>query len=323
MLEEPAARHWDFPRAVAGVARLVEHARAHGLAVADALAGSGLDPADLEHPEREVTAAQELRVVRTLLGHLAGRDGAEGAGLALGATYHVSTFGIFGYALLASRSVLDAINVALRFLDLSFTFAMPTARVDDGTVVVDVDGSTLPADVRRFLVERDASAMATVLGELVPGGVGARLEAGPTSARITFPASVLDRPLPQANPQTVAVCEALCRDVVARRRERTGLAREVRVLVAQALPTGAPMAGTAAALGLSERTLRRRLGEEGVRYQQLVDEVRESLARELLGTGLLVEDVAQRLGYAEASSFIHAFRRWTGRTPAAYRALDG
>ncbi len=84
------------------------------------------------------------------------------------------------------------------------------------------------------------------------------------------------------------------------------------------------MAEVAAGLAMSERTLRRRLTAVGTRYQSLLDEVRQALAEEMLDTGLLsVEDVAQRLGYAEASSFIHAFRRWRGETPARYRLRCG
>lgn len=324
VLEEPAARDWDFPRAVAGTALLVSYADSHGLPARGALAGTGLGPADLADPEREVTAAQELRVVRNLIGHLgdlddpgdggpAGRAGAE-----VGATYHVSTFGIFGYALLSSRTLLDAMNVALRYLDLTYTFALPRADLVDGRVQITVDGSVLPVDVRRFLVERDAWAVRTVLGELVPGGVPVSLEVYGDRALLAFDAVHLDRPLPLANPQTVALCEALCRDVVARRRERTGTAQQVRVLVTQRLAAGAPMASVAADLAMAERTLRRRLADEGTSYRALVEEVRSSLALELLGgrLGLSVEDVALRLGYAEASSFIHAFKRWHGRTPS-------
>ena len=320
-LAEPVARSWDFPRAVAGVALLVEHAGARGLGAEAALAGSGLVVADLAEPGREVTAAQELRVVRTLQQHLASLGERDGGGLAVGATYHVSTFGIFGYALLSSRTVLDAMNLALRFLDLSFAFALPRADFDGDRVVVTVDGSDLPRDVRRFLVERDAAAIRAVLAELVPGGLPVTLALEGHVARLELPARHLDRPLPLANPQTLALCEGLCRDVVSRRRGRTGLAQEVRVLVTQRIARGAPMAEVAAGLGLSPRTLRRRLAGEGTAYQQLLDEVRASLATELLGTGVLgVEDVAQRLGYAEASSFIHAFRRWHGCTPTAWRA---
>ncbi|WP_211153216.1 helix-turn-helix domain-containing protein [Nocardia farcinica] len=72
----------------------------------------------------------------------------------------------------------------------------------------------------------------------------------------------------------------------------------------------------ARALHLSTRTMRRRLGEAGTSYQILRDEVRETLAEQMLGTGALsVHDVAIRLGYAESASFIHAFKHWKGVRP--------
>jgi AraC-like DNA-binding protein len=73
-------------------------------------------------------------------------------------------------------------------------------------------------------------------------------------------------------------------------------------------------------MAVAERTLRRQLAAEGTSYQRLLDEVRVSLADRLLGTGTLtVTQVAQRLGYAEAASFIHAHRRWHGVTPTGRR----
>lgn len=103
------------------------------------------------------------------------------------------------------------------------------------------------------------------------------------------------------------------RDLRAALPGRTALAAEVGT---RTLSRGASMDAVAAALGVSTRTLRRQLAGEATSYRRLVDEVRLELAERMLATGLLsVEDVALRLGYAEASSFIHAFRRLTGRTP--------
>lgn len=77
----------------------------------------------------------------------------------------------------------------------------------------------------------------------------------------------------------------------------------------------------AAALHMSDRTLRRRLAEEGVSFRGLLDEIREQIAEELLVTGgLSVAEVAERLGYVEVSSLSQAFRRWKGVGPRAYRA---
>lgn len=337
-LEEPAARDWDFPRTVAALGLLVDFGTGEGLTGRQLLGGTGITTADLAIPDLEVTATQELRVIRNLM---AGLPAHREAALAVGERYHVSTFGIFGYALMSSRTVLDAMNIGLRFIDLSFTFSIPRASLAGDVVHVEVCDDGLPADVRRFLVERDLAAIQTVFDELIPGGLllseatfafsapddptvhrrvlGVTPRFGADSHTITFDAAYLERPLPQANPQTVALCEQLCRDVVSRRRRRTGITQEVRVLLTQRLAFGAAMDDVAADLGLSTRTLRRRLSEAGTSYQQLLDEVRSSLAEELLATGRLgVEDVALRLGYAEASSFIQAFKRWRGTTPTGY-----
>jgi AraC-like DNA-binding protein len=319
-MEPPAARGWEFPRSAAGLGVLVAFAARKGIGRRTTLAGTGLTD-HLLGTGAEVTAAQELRVVRNLcrlLGHQAGVE--------VGRAYDLTSFGAFGFAVLSSRTVHEAMNVALRFIDLSYTFAIPSAEVVGSEVVVTVDGSGLPADVRRFLVERDATAIHGVLGELVPGGVGGRLTLHDDHALLTFDVAELDRPLPRGNPESVAVYEQLCAEVVTTRRRRSGVTQDARVLIAQKLPTGAPMSAVAADLGLSERSLRRRLEAESVSYQALLDEVRESLARELLRgrATLAVEDLAVRLGYAGATTFIHAFRRWTGTTPAAYsRAEDG
>ena len=80
------------------------------------------------------------------------------------------------------------------------------------------------------------------------------------------------------------------------------------------------MATVAAERHVTERTLRRQLADEGVGFRSLVAEIREALATELLGgTGLTVEQTAHRLGYADPAAFVHAFRRWTGTTPGAWR----
>jgi AraC-like DNA-binding protein len=339
VLERPAAHDWEFARGVAGIAVLLEAGHAAGVPAATLLAGTGLRVGELRDHERLVTAEQELRVVRNLR-----RAAPHVSGVEVGRAYHVSTFGILGFALLSSPTLLDALNVALRYIDLSFTFAIPQPVLEDGRVVLAVDEHRLPTDVRAFLVERDLAAIHSVAGELLTRSLpllDLRLAAPGPSAPGTDPAARevfgrvpsyscarsalvfdpghLERPLPQANPQSRAMSEALCNDVVARRRARTGVTQQARVLITQHLAQGAPMEAVARDLGFSVRTLRRRLAEQGTSYQELLDEVRASLSTELLTRARLgVEDTALRLGYAEASSFIHAFRRWHGTTPAAY-----
>ena len=76
----------------------------------------------------------------------------------------------------------------------------------------------------------------------------------------------------------------------------------------------------ARALGFSERTLRRQLTAEGRNFRDLLAEARYIKAQHLLcHTTLPIEAIAQQLGYAESAAFIHAFQRWTGMTPSAFR----
>lgn len=334
MFDPPVTRTWDFPRRVGGIAPLVAAGTDEGAGAEVLLRGSGLGRRDLEDHQREVTAQQELRVVRNLVAAVPGITGAR-----VGARYHVSTFGPLGFALLSSPTMGAAANLAFRFLDLSFAFCVFGARIEGDQAVVALDDGDLPPDVGRFLAERDLSAIWTVLREIAGGapkvssvdlpypaadpadyraafGVRPRWDAPGGRAELRLDASWMDYPLPQANPHALALAEALCRDLVAARRSRGGIVEQVRILVAQRLAEGAPMAEVAAALGLSERSLRRHLAAAGSSYRAVLDEVRRGAAEELLADrGLRVDDIARRLGYAEATSFGAAYRRWTGHAP--------
>jgi len=341
---KPAVEAWTFPRGSASVALMARFAAEHGVPVDDVLQGSGITASAASDPATQIDAHQELAVVRNLVGALGHRPA---LGLEVGRRYRLSTFGIFGFACLSSQTLRDAITFALRYWDLSFAFAIPVVEIADGKLRLELRDGDVPEDVRRFAVERDLAAIFTVLRELLTVPVGLlsqRFRFPPPQAkelpayedvfgvRPTFGAAdnvgyldgaLLDHPLPKADPQTVAECEAACRELVARKRTRTGLSQQVRARLLRigALESGidAGMEAVARDLHISVRTLRRRLSEDGTSYRELRDEVREALAEELLATGALsVSDVAIRLGYAEATSFIAAFRRWKGVTPAAY-----
>jgi AraC-like DNA-binding protein len=97
---------------------------------------------------------------------------------------------------------------------------------------------------------------------------------------------------------------------------------EVRQVIAEAIHESDPLLGrTAKRLGMSTRTLQRRLGEHGTSCKGQVDQVRKELAaRFLKDCRVPIREVACRLGYADSSAFHHAFVRWTGMTPVGYRA---
>ncbi|WP_237050493.1 AraC family transcriptional regulator [Microvirga ossetica] len=104
------------------------------------------------------------------------------------------------------------------------------------------------------------------------------------------------------------------------------LASSIRVRVENALapllPHGTARAGEVArALGMSERTLARRLAEEGVTFLAVLDDMRKELALHYLAdASLSISRIAWLLGYQEVSGFTHAFRRWTGQAPTQIRA---
>jgi AraC-like DNA-binding protein len=100
------------------------------------------------------------------------------------------------------------------------------------------------------------------------------------------------------------------------------LERAVRARLRDALAQGrADAASVAVLLGMSKRTLQRRLDELGRSFSDVVEDFRrEEVARLLAMPGLRLSEVAGRLGYAEQTSFTRAFRRWTRTTPGAWRA---
>ena len=91
------------------------------------------------------------------------------------------------------------------------------------------------------------------------------------------------------------------------------------------LASGRPeLAGIASTLGMSERTLQRRITEEGTTFRTLLMEARQELGRQLVANAAIeVDEVAFMLGYQDTSSFYRAFKEWEGMTPSQWRKRDG
>lgn len=99
------------------------------------------------------------------------------------------------------------------------------------------------------------------------------------------------------------------------------LSHRVRSQIGDTLSEGVPtLADVAEALGMSARTLQRRLSDAGLAYQDLVGQARRALAEELLsGTDYALAEIAFLTGFSDQSTFTRAFKRWHGQTPASYR----
>ena len=71
--------------------------------------------------------------------------------------------------------------------------------------------------------------------------------------------------------------------------------------------------------GMTVRTLRNHLAREATSYRDLLERARETFAEQLLSAEVRIQEIAERLGYADTSSFVAAFKRWKGVPPRRYR----
>jgi AraC-like DNA-binding protein len=303
------------------------------------LAAEGLPPAGAFRTVTTLDAARELGFIRRALAaapvpHL---------GLKVGQRHHFGVFGMWGLAIISSSTMRGAVRVGLRHIDLVHTFlrwsfveAPQHARLTAG------EPYELGA-ARRFVIERDLAACATLLLDLLghrgalvqvrlpfpqPDDLapyrmafGCELVFGAARAEMEIDPAALDAQPIQANPMAARLAEEQCRHLVAQMSCTGGATAALRRQLL-AVPGRFPgLPEIARELHLSERSLRRRLAAENSSYRSVLAQVRETLARAYLrDTGLHLDEIAERVGYSDAANFSHAFRRWTGMTPGRFRA---
>jgi len=138
---------------------------------------------------------------------------------------------------------------------------------------------------------------------------------------IIFDAKLLDYPIETADNELLKILKRHCLQILGARPKADDLGFEVRDLITTLLTSGQPkIDAVAQELGMSSRTLTRRLAEDGLTYKGLLDEVRRKLALQYLkDRRISVKQAAYLLGYSEVSAFYHAFRRWVGSSPVEYR----
>lgn len=150
--------------------------------------------------------------------------------------------------------------------------------------------------------------------------LGTRMKRG-DEIRVTFDASDAHRPFLSANRAMWDIFEPELRKRLSDLASDATVTDRTRAVLTEALPSGqAGMDRVARLLGVSSRTLQRRLRGEGTSYKEVVDATRESLALHYLrSTQLTSTEIAFLIGFDEATSFFRAFQRWTGTTPQALR----
>lgn len=153
---------------------------------------------------------------------------------------------------------------------------------------------------------------------------GVAIERGATTS-ISFSIADVERPFLTVNDAMWDEFEPQLRARLADLDEGTSVTARVRASLLELLPTGEATVGSVArVLAMSQRSLQRRLGDEGTSFQIVLGDLRDSLARHYLRRGDLTNaEVAFLLGYENARSFIRAFVAWTGVTPGEARRRVG
>ena len=144
------------------------------------------------------------------------------------------------------------------------------------------------------------------------------LRFGAPEAQLVLSTALLDRHMPQADAGLHELLEQKASAMLARLSKINGYADQVLVLADSELRT-ISADHIAGRLGVSERTLHRRLAAEGTSYRELIERARKSAALRFLDQPRSLEEVADLLGYASTQSFQRAFRRWTGTSPGSYQ----
>lgn len=332
----------DFPAdtaLAAGVFAYVDFGAARGLSREHLMSAVRLDDSMRSDPDARVSIMAYVILWRELIAGLPGIA----VPVELVRALEPSTLGVLGQVALRADDVDQASLLVERFMRLPDT-AFRASRIERGDVVGLTFGHLPHVEAMRFPLEvmlgvgyrtlQHAAGGALAPREITfkhePGypvaayedlfGVPVRFGADETA--IWLPREALATPLASRDPMLRRFLETHAQQLLEALPARVApIVGEVREAVLAELATsGADLAKVARRLAMSKRTLQRRLEEAGTNYQDLVDEVRAALARQLLGDRTRsIIDVAFELGYADLKSFYRAFRRWTEMTPAEFR----
>ncbi len=310
--------------------------RGLGLDPAALMARAGIDPRLLDDPRNEIEIAQlgrlfALAVAASGCGHV---------GLLVGAGAPPDSLGLFGLLLSHAPDVGSALRRLTYHVHLRDRGAVVPLLVSNGIAILGYeiyqpivegadqvcDGSlALGVNIMRGLCGAEWRPAEVQFAHRRPADVapfqrvfGAPLRFDSDRSALIFPAGVLDRPIGESDPEMFhTVMDTIAASESARDDD---LVADLRRILRVALITGKGSVGDVAEqLSLHRRTLNRRLRARGTTLRALVESMRFLVSRQLIeNTRMPLTDIATTLGYADASAFTRAFRRWTGRPPSRW-----
>jgi AraC-like DNA-binding protein len=318
------------------VAQLIDLVSRWDVTAGDLLDGMGVSEEVLADSESRVPLGAYLALVARA------RDltAEPGLGFCMGLHARVSAYGHLGFAAMSAATLREAIDLAIRFSPMTTTALGLRLRVEGE------DASLIVEEYADFGRVRDVVVIARLAGlwnmayaltgrnpngtaemafpqpayharfaHLVPP---ARYEQ-PTN-RIVMKVEALDYPLIMADPVALRLALERCEKALDSFGSADRFVHTVRKLLWKSAGGFRSLEEVADVLHVSASTLKRQLAQRGRSMSDLLQQERRDRALLLLrSSGLSVDEVADRLGYFSAQNFSRAFRRWTGKTPAAYR----
>ena len=264
----------------------------------------------------------------------------------IGTSIHISTYGMYGFAILCCPDFRKAMDFAARYHAL----AAPLTTIDfnehngfaSWTIEPHVYAAT-DAQLYRFITEMHVgihiSLMRDIMGSafapyeisltyleaedfgLPADQVGCSVRFTRPANQIVFKSTLLDQAASLGNKTTYPTIVALCDELLDDLKLRIGVAGRIRALLLRDIANPPTFAAVAKVLGVNERSLRRQLRQQGFSFRGLLDELRTQIALKYLRTTKLVnEDIAGALGFSDAANFRRAFHRWTNKAPSEIRA---
>jgi AraC-like DNA-binding protein len=334
-------KHYPPLRIAIAVQTLVEG----GLDEAQLLVDTGLDKKALVDPATRVSSLQLLTVVRNAVQQSCSPD----AGLNIGLRYHASCYGMLGYAVLCSATMRQAFDTTVRYnrlgnsmLDAQWMetsesaiwvipsfeeLRLPSMSPELYWFVRDMCLATYVTICKDVMGAWCLPLKVSLTGSLPPHAdvlaraLGCPLEFDQLRNELHYPAAWLDRAPQLANPITAAQVSDTCARMLEEFKWQSGTTRRVYHELTCTPGRFPEIETVAATLCMTSRTLRRKLEAEGTSYSDLLDNVRHALAVDFLHTSVLnTDDIAVALGFSDSASFRRAFKRWTGKSPSAFRA---
>lgn len=323
------------------IGKIVDCLKAEGVPLQAALQGIRISEAELTSPMTKVSVNQILQSYKNALKFSQNPSFA----FEVGSKFHVSTFGIYGLALLSGTDFRQTVAFSQKYYQLTAPLVDVTFEEQDALAIwciTVLPFTSLDDTLRDFIIELQFSALLCahrdvmgadfcltqvqlqarrpISGARLAEQFGCEILYEQPKNRLLFPVEWLDKKPALGNSVTYAHVAQICNDLLTELEQNTGVAGKVRQVLLGTLESPPGAETLARQLGLSPRSLRRRLQEENTSYRALIDDLRAQTAISYLrDTRLTVETIAALLGFSDPGAFRYAFKRWTKTTPNAFR----